>query len=93
MPSKKRYNTEQTAPKVQNGQKIFKVSQIYLNQQGTKNQCQVEANQLKKCFPVLSEKNLASKSNVPVNLNPSEDINQSIFPEEISENQVYSTIN
>ena len=62
----------------QNGKKI-KLSQIYLNKQGTKNQCQVDVDQ-PKFFSVLAEKFFASYiSNVPVNLKLNKNIAQSIF--------------
>ena len=51
----KRYDTEQMESNLQNGKKI-KMGQIYLNKQGTKNQCQVEADQLEDFFCFIGKK-------------------------------------
>ena len=76
---------------LQNGN-FLKLSQIYLNNKDTKNQLEVQTDKANG-FSVASKSLAINVSNIPVNLNPSKIISQSIFQEEISVNQVYNPIN
>ena len=61
---------------VQNGKKNQTVKPISTERKGTKNQCQVKADQINDFFCSIGENVISNICNNPLNLNPSENNTQ-----------------